>query len=203
MDLDNISMSSNKSFLAEEADALNPNTFEDYFFDDNDNGLHWLTKDHLYKLQTARDKEMKVPPLLSSWKESKPTSSVQVTVAKARQLAWKQGIKEIDLHTKNASKLPGDGSITQQVYQFMFGTTSQLYQLFYAKLGLTKTEYITFLMTYLKSCQYKMSAPNLHNMDDDIKFLMPTTKYNKTWQKIATLDQMCMVNLFGRRLKGS
>ena len=41
------------------------------------------------------------------------------------------------------------------------------------------------MLTYFKSCQYKMTVNVLHETEDDIKLLMPTADYNAIWRKIA------------------
>jgi hypothetical protein len=43
--------------------ADNPDTFEDFFEEIDD---HWLTEDHLFDIQTARDDQLKVPPALNT-----------------------------------------------------------------------------------------------------------------------------------------
>ena len=62
----------------------------DFFYGNNDD-KHWLSEDHLFELQTARDAELKAPPPLTTWKEADATEEVEVTVAKARRLLWEQG----------------------------------------------------------------------------------------------------------------
>jgi hypothetical protein len=99
---DDISLSSD-DLEVEEVEQPDPETLEDfYFYEDKD---HWLSEDHLYQLQTAKDLALKAPPPLMSWKLRDPTTKVDLTVAKARRLAWEQGKRELSLHRKNVSDL--------------------------------------------------------------------------------------------------
>ena len=106
-------------------------------------------------------------------------------------MAWEIEIEEIALHRKNVAALvcPGATTPVDKVYRFLFGSGSKLQELFSEKLGLTAQEYLVFLITYLKSCRYKMSVPNLRDSDDHIKTLMPPKEYNAIWKKIATMDR--------------
>ena len=169
---------------AEEEIHQSPDTFEDYFVGTDS---HWLSEDELFELQTARDSGMKVPPPLTTWKERDATTKVSLTVAKARRVTWEQGKKEVLLHKKNVSGLPAASSNIEQVCRHLFGSTSKLAKLFFELLELTKEEYLLFLISYFKSCRYKMSVQNLHDSDDETKLLMEGNKYNGIWRKIATL----------------
>jgi hypothetical protein len=133
-----------------------PETLEDFYVDEAKE--YWLSEDHLFELQTARDEVLKAPPPLDSWHLREPTSELDLTVAKARRLAcWEQGKAELDLHRRNISSLPPVlvpiSSPTERVYQeFLFGSTSRLCRLFCHKLELTPEQYLRLLVIYVKSC---------------------------------------------------
>ena len=178
--------------LDAEMEQPDPETLEDFYVDEDRD--HWLSEDHLFELQTAKDKALKAPPPLVSWKLRKPTTNTDLTVAKARQLAWEQGKMELNLHQRNVSNLPPLSSHpiltpSERVYQYLFGSTSRLCRLFQDKLELSTEQYIRFLITYMKSCCYKMSVKNLHATDDDIKLILSTEDYNGIRRKIASLPR--------------
>ena len=166
-----------------EEGVVNPDTLEDLFVDDDN---YWLSEDQLYKLQTERDPVNKVPPPLKDWTELDATTKSEVTVGKARRVAWDHGRDEIILHKKNVSSiLNGDNEATIKVYQHLFGSRSKLKALFCETLDISCETYLSFVPSFFKSCRYKMSVKNLHDTDDCIKDLMPTGEYNKVWRAIA------------------
>lgn len=193
---DNSSLDSSEEEDVEVLDGMprqDPDVFEDYFYDDE--GRHWLSEDHLLELQTSTDSSINVPPPLSSWTQGEPTEEPELTVAKARRVTWDQGKMEINLHLENVKNLPsllGSAPSTSgldKVYQYLFGSTSKLCRLFVDKLGLSKVKYLQFLLTFFKSCRYRMTVPNLHASDDNFPLLMPAVEYNQIWSTISGLQR--------------
>jgi hypothetical protein len=164
----------------------NPDTLDDFFPETDD---YWLSEEQVFEIQTANDANLKVPPALSTWEQCKPTAEVEITVAKARRMAWEQGKGEIQLHKKNVGLLPPASSPINKVYQYLLGSTSRTCWLFNDKLGLSHEEYLRFIVTYFKSCRYKMNVVNLHNSDDTFPLLMGTDQYNRIWTTIANLPR--------------
>ena len=184
--------------LLEDRPTVNPDTFEDLFPEIDD---HWLSEDQLFDLQTARDNDLKVPPALSTWELCKETAAVELTVAKARRMAWEQGKAEIELHKKNVQLLPTSGSSgIDNVYQHTFGSKSRLCRLFMDKLGISSEE-LRFIVTYFKSCRYKMSVPSLHSSDDTFSLLMPSERYNVIWKDIVALPRHAHGQSFWQELE--
>lgn len=106
-------------------------------------------------------------------------------MAKARRVAWDHGRDEILLHKKNVSSMPGDDNPTTKVYQHLFGSKSKLKALFCEELSITFETCLSFLLSFFKSCRYKMSVKNLHDTDDHIADLMPNDQHNKVWRSVA------------------
>lgn len=163
---------------------------EDIFVGDDE---HWLSEDHLYELHTSRDDALKIPPPLKDWKETHPTQvKPQVTFGKAHRVAWQQGQAEINLHDDNvkAMKLsldaPKNLSSTEKVYHRLLGSTSPLANHFVEKLEISPETYLRFLITFFKSCRFKMSVKELWKSDDKM-FLMSLNEYNGLWTAITNL----------------
>ena len=186
--------------------ASDPDLLEDGHGYSQDN--HWLSEDHLFELQTSRDGNLKVPPPLKTWKEHHPLDKLpEVMLGKARRKAWDQAKEEINLHQENVATIklpegcPTPSSVVERVYHLEFGSTSNLHELFCTKLGLDTEEYLLFMISYFKSSRYKMSIPNLHASDDNIRNIMDAKGYNEIWNKLPSCQGPLMANHFGKRLK--
>ena len=118
-----------------------------------------------------------------------------MTIGKAKRVACNQGKAEIKLHKENVANInlppdcPTPSAPIEKVYHFLFGSTSKLKDLFCDQLQLETEDYLLFLISFFKSCRYKMSVPNLHLSDDQIKNLMSTKKYNSIWKRIVDLPR--------------
>jgi hypothetical protein len=178
----------------EEEDAL-MDTYEDCFKPADT--THYLTMEEMHEMKTV-DKRVKVPPL-SKWKELASTQKIHITVAKARRRLWKQAKDEVEVFRKNVKDLrlgtsaPNqvEGDDLQRVYHYLFGATSKLADIFLRNIdGLSKQDYLSFMLTYFMSCKYGHAVATLHNAPDE-EFnsgaLMPTAQYNGIWRKIAKL----------------
>jgi len=162
-----------------------PDTCQDLFLE-NDNC--WLSEDHIFELQASRDQANKFPPPLKDWSELEASTKAEITVGKARRVAWDHGKEEILLHKKNVSAInddDDDADSTSKVYNCLFGSKSKLKALFCETLDISCETYLGFILSFFKSCRYKMSVKNLHDTDDHIQNLMPTEQYNKIWRDIA------------------
>jgi hypothetical protein len=116
-------------------------------------------------------------------------------------MAWEQGKAEIELHKKNGARLPPGSSAIHKVYQHMFGSKSKVFWLFNDKLGISPQDYLTFIITYFKSCQYKMRVADLHKCPDTFRLLMPTEEYNRIWSSIANLPRHAHGESFWQELE--
>jgi hypothetical protein len=118
-------------------------------------------------------------------------TTYQVTFGKARRVLWEQFRQEHALFIHNAKKIKSFTTSTQslqvKVYDFLFGPSSNVAALFVGKLDMDQLTYLKFLVTFFKSCQYKMPVPALQGSIDNI-FLMSTKEYNAIW-----LEQDCHI----------
>jgi len=142
-------------------------------------------KDQLFELQTSHDPVNNIPPPLKDWSELEATTNAEVTVGKARRVAWSHGFDEILMHQKKVSNLIGNDEPTIKVYECLFGGKSKLKTLFCETLGISCETYLAFLLSFFKSCRYKMSVKNLHDTEDSIRDLMPTDEHNRVLPLIA------------------
>jgi hypothetical protein len=173
--LENVLLSDdNDSFIDDNDDFQLDHDALEAFCDDNipddDFGLHWLSEDHLKELfEKSSDSSSKVPPPLKDWKPVVPSKSkFQVTFGKARRILWLQFQEEHKLFRNNVEKMrsattedPMTRPLTA-VYNTLFGKSSKLAKLFYDKLQLTPECYLCFIMTFFKSCRFRLSVKNLH-----------------------------------------
>ena len=161
----------------------NPDTLEDLFVDDDN---CWLSEDQLFELQAERNPASTIPPPLKDWSEPQASTKTEVTVAKARRVAWDHSHDEILLHKKNvASALPGNDDPITKVHQHLFGSKSKLKALFCEELGISFEMHLGFVLSFFKSCPHKMSVKNLHDTDDLITDRMPNDQCNKVWRDVA------------------
>jgi hypothetical protein len=179
----------------EDRQAVNPDPLDDFFTETDD---YWLSEDHLFDLQTAKDVGMKVPPALTTWEQHQETTEVELTIAKARQMVWEQGIAEIELHKKNVAQLPSGSSGIDKFYQHMFGSKSRVCRLFNDKLGISHEEYLHFLITYFKSFGKKRVSPTY--MSAMIRSLCSCQRSNiiESGAPLSTFLDRLTGNLFGR-----
>ena len=179
----------------------NPDTLEDIFVDDDN---YWLSEDQLFELQTERDPASKIPPPLKDWSELDASTKTEVIVSKARRVAWDHGHDKILLHKKNVSSiLPGNDHATTKVYKHLFGSKSKLKALFCEELDISFETYLGFLLSFFKSCRYKMSVKNLHDTDDQIANLMPNDQYNRVWRAIARAPRHAHGESFWQQVKSA
>jgi hypothetical protein len=179
------SVASTTTTSAPEAD-----TFDD-FFEEPD--LHWLSDDQIKEMyEKTQDGSVKVPPPLKDWIEIDPRETTyQVTFGKARRVLWGQFKQEHALFMHNVTKIKcstNSLSLQTKVYDFLFGPSSEIANLFMGKLELEKSTYLGFMMTFFKSCRYKMPIAALQGSIDNL-WLMPTKEYNGIWRKITMLQR--------------
>ena len=167
---------------------------EDFFGEDAP-GSYWLSDDQLAELMlrgptSSGAGTVKIPPPLLDWALQDPHEKpMQVTFGKARRSLWEQFKKEHGLFINNVKKLETPsvyrftGAI-DRVYQFLLGPSSSMAKIFYDRLGISEQKYVLFIMTYLKSCCYRMSVKNLNDNADPI-VIMDTVAYNEIWTRIA------------------
>lgn len=182
-----------------------PDTIEDFYYSNNDES-YWLSEEHAFELQEQLPSTDKVPPPVSDWKEIDASSKIDLTVAKARRLLWEQAQSVINLHRDNVTALQGlsGAEITtsgiDKVYKLLFGPKSKLAVLFKDEIDLTEEQYLLFLMSYFKSCRFRMSVGNLQESDDNF-YLMPVKDYNLIWSKIAKLPRQSSSESFWQQVE--
>jgi hypothetical protein len=121
---------------ASDFEATEPDTLED-FYEEAD--LHWLSVDQIQEMhEKTQVGNVKVPPPLKDWVEIHPRDTTyQVTFGKARRVLWEQYKQEHNLFMHNVSILKSSTkskSLQTKMYEFLFGTSSDLAALFMTKL---------------------------------------------------------------------
>lgn len=89
-------------------------------------------------------------------------------------------MKKLNLDT------PAIGGAIKKVYRFLFGPSSSMAKIFYKHLELSKEGYVLFMLTFLKSCCYRMSVKNINTNSDPITIML-TEEYNAVWAKVVAL----------------
>ena len=138
---------------------------------------------------------VKVPPL-AQWKEDELFSPHLITVGKGKRNIWAQAQKEAAMVKQNIIELelPSDvagiaASHLFKVYQTLFGTSSQLYEVFHRYLKISTVDYLQFLSTYFISCKNQQSAANLHaSAEINSDMLMPLSAYTGYWTAIRDIE---------------
>jgi hypothetical protein len=183
-------------------------TFED-FFEEPD--LHWLSDDQIKEMhEKEQDGKVKIPPPLNHWVEIEPRDTTyQVTFGKARRVLWGQFKQEHTLFMHNVEtsidsspRAANTDNLQAKVYDLLFGPTSEIAVLFMGKLELKESVYLEFLMTFFKSCRYKMPVAALQGSIDNLR-LMPTKDYNAIWSKIVKCQRNARGESFWQELESS
>ena len=148
-------------------------------------------------------------PKLTQWTEVKANDNDFIlTIGKACCCLWEQGKREIAIMMDNIKKIEVPSQHVHrnelfQVYYFLFGTDSSLCETFCRHLaGLTKIDYLRFLITYFTSCQNQTSLPMMKfsNVIDTTDFL-EVGSYNLLWARISALSGSRRQNPFWMTLE--
>ena len=159
--------------------------------EDYEIGAEYVTNEHIDNENSSEGKQ----PKLSDWIEDKvDNDNMTVTVAKARRSLWSKAKQEIMRTKKNISTLRSshdnqNRSDIYYLYKYMFGPTSLLADTLMRNLeGMTASDYLCFMITFLMSCKNKMSVPMMHYCKMlNSSELMETDAYNLLWARIASL----------------
>ena len=191
---------------ARQWESGNIDAIEDFFGEDDvDSQSYWMADDQVAELyQRTNDNGVKVPPPLMDWNLQEPQDKpMQVTFGKARRSLWLQFKQEHALFMNNVKKLSTVQDVTgsiNKVYQYLFGPKSSMAKIFYERIGISEEVYVLFMITYLKSCCYRMSVKNINNNGDPI-LMMPTKEYNAIWKTIAGLERNASGESFWQELE--
>ena len=143
-------------------------------------------------------------PKLTQWNEVDIyDNDIILTVGKARRRLWHQCKKEVMILKKNISNLSlpqvdTSRSDIYKIYQYLFGPNSILCETFCRHLtGLTKQDYLRFLITYFSSCQSQMSLGIMYySRAIDTSDFMEHETYNLLWARISALTGSRRQNAF-------
>jgi hypothetical protein len=72
------------------------------------------------------------------------------------------------MHNVRKIKSKGNVSLHVKVYDFLFGPSSEVAKLFMRKLELDAKTYLKFLLSFFKSCRYKMPIAALQGSIDNV-----------------------------------
>ena len=150
-------------------------------------------------------------PKLNEWKELPRFQPIKVTVAKAKRSMWSQAQVEVETIKKNIAELnlPTDvvgtaSTPLYKVYQFLFGTSSQICGTFCRTLGITKKDYLHFILTFILSCKNQQSVENmLSSMEINKKFIMPSDENKTVWTRIQNQSGSVKVDSFWRLIENA
>jgi hypothetical protein len=152
-----------------------------------DEDSYWVSKDQLKDV--AGEKQ---GPQTSDWKFYHEEYGFSVTVDKARREMWKQGKAEIKLALRNVENLVpptielGPGALQDALFKKIMGPDSKMGKHFIVELGLSRSEYCTFMATFYTSCQFNTSLKIIQSSPRfNSKFLMSLDRYNAIWRKIS------------------
>ena len=136
-------------------------------------------------------------PQLANWEEIDISEeTINITVGGSRRRLWAYAVEEISTIKDNVANLPARihehnwvPNNLGKLYNFLFGTNSELFRIFHTFLGINKITYLKFIRTFFLSCKNNQGVAALHSMFDiNTSYYMDIGEYNKLWNEISSLS---------------